>query len=72
MVNEPRPWQMTVEQLRELLKDVPGDVVVGLRVTPPGLGAPDVTVIWNLKAEYRGGPVFLFAPLEPDDKRQGS
>jgi hypothetical protein len=35
---------MTVEQLRNLLKDVPAEIVVGLRVPAPGLGDPILDV----------------------------
>jgi len=64
MVNEPMPWQMTVGQLRALIRDVPGDVVVALRVPAPGIGDQTFDVFYNLEVEYKGGPVFRFVPCE--------
>jgi len=63
------PWQMTVEQLRGLLSGIPGEVVVGLRVPAPGLGDPELEVVYNLSADYDGGPVFVFSPLQAGHPR---
>jgi hypothetical protein len=57
-------WQITVEQLRALISEVPGDVVVALRVPAPGIGDPTLDVFYNLEADYNGGPVFQFVPRQ--------
>jgi hypothetical protein len=62
MVNEPMPWQMTVERLRELIRDVPGDVVVALHVPAPGIGDRDLDVFYDVEVEYKGGPLFRLVP----------
>ena len=64
MANEPMPWQMTIERLRELIQDVPENVVVALYVRSPGIGSPNVDIIYNLEAEYTGGPVFCLIPAD--------
>jgi hypothetical protein len=75
MANEPMPWQMTVGQLRQVLRDVPDEAVVALRVPASGLdGGGEVgSVFYNLRVEYGGGVVVQFVPLaatSPGDPRK--
>ena len=63
MVNEPMPWQLTVGQLRQALREVPDEGVVCLVVRPPGIGDKEFTVFYNLRVEYAGGGIVKFVPL---------
>jgi hypothetical protein len=67
MVNEAMPWQLTVDQLRRSLAEVPDGTVVGLAVPPGGLGHPELTVLYNLTVEYAGGPIVILSPRVTDD-----
>lgn len=63
MRNDPMPWQLTVGQLREALRDAPDEAVVALRV-PASWSGPSAVVetLHNLRIEYRGGAVVTFVP----------
>lgn len=63
MANEPMSWQLTVGQLREVLREVPDEVVVGLQVPAPGIGHPLLTVFYDLRVEYGGGAIVRLVPL---------
>jgi hypothetical protein len=63
MANEPMPWQLTVGQLRGILRDVPDGVVVGLQVPAPGIGHPELTIFCNLRVEYAGGMLVRLIPI---------
>jgi hypothetical protein len=65
--NIPPFEHLTVGQLRTALAGVPDEVVVAL-VLPPGTRTDArLTLFFNLKTDYAGGPVFRLRPLESDE-----
>jgi hypothetical protein len=69
-VNEPLPHNLTVGRLRELLREVPDEVVVGLAVPSSLRMEPGLTQLYNVRASYSGGPVLKLLPVEvmPEDR----
>lgn len=64
MTNDPLPHQLTVGQLKELLRDVPDATIVGLAV-PPSLHVDSrLTILYNLRVGEIGGPVLKLIPVE--------
>ena len=64
MANEPRPHNFTVGQLKELIRDVP-DATVVIAVVPPSLYVDSrLTLRYNVRIEYAGGPVLRVLPVD--------
>jgi hypothetical protein len=58
MVNEPLPHQLTVGQLKELLRDVHDGAVVGVRLPPPIADWPYPRLVSVSGVHsYSGGPI---------------
>ena len=53
---------LTVGKLRTMLSSVPDDVVVALFLGPPTKVDDEFTTIYQVVAEYSGGPVFKLRP----------
>ena len=64
MVNDPRPWQMTVAKLRSVLESADPNAVVCLEVPAGGIGHSEVAMILNVTATDQGPVVSLKPDLE--------
>lgn len=62
VVNEPLPHQLTVGRLRELLREIPESTVVGIAVPPSLCFDPRLTLYFNVRISYCGGPVLKLVP----------
>lgn len=60
-MNEARPGQMTVRDLRRLLENVPDETTVAMAV-PPGIVSDRLTTYLNVRVEYSEGPIFTILP----------
>lgn len=67
MVRDPN--QLTVGELRELIRDVPDSAVIVLKLPPSPHGEHQLSVVCNLAAEHSSDSVVLVSPLANSDVR---
>lgn len=65
-MNEPRPGQMTVRDLRHVLERIPDEAVVALAVPAGGIGDAQFATFVNVRVDYGGGLIVKIVPFDGD------